>query len=270
MQYPGFRRILDSVGFLPALALGILVSVPLYSQGGTRVFVWVRPASEADLRLSTANAPNLRKLARCGATLPRIAPLDTDILASELRKSGARLPEGKFREIGQKTEAVAKASVNDALARLRAKFGKPKKEEKKTPQTSIATPQLANKVFDSFDAGARLVFKAEPSMSASPEHCRELDKRIGEMIAQFGLEKTGSAVAVVVVLVPASGRPALLAAGSGFKRARVCKGSPGGAELAAGVAGLVDPGSKTSADWSWILKLLEQSTAKALEGRRRN
>ena len=75
---------------------------------------------------------------------------------------------------------------------------------------------------------------------------------------------------MVVVLVPASGRPALLAAGSGFKRARVCKGSPGGAELAAGVAGLVDPGSKASADWSWILKLLEQSTAKALEGRRRN
>ena len=111
MQYPGFRRILDSVGFLPALALGILVSVPLYSQGGTRVFVWVRPASEADLRLSTANAPNLRKLARCGATLPRIATLDTDILASELRKSGALLPEGKFREIGQKTGAAAKASV---------------------------------------------------------------------------------------------------------------------------------------------------------------
>ena len=268
MQYPGFKRILDSVGFLPALVLGILTSMPLYSQGGTRVFVWVRPASEADLRLSAANAPNLRKLARCGAALPRLSTLDAGLLASELRKSGGLLPQGKFQEIGQTAAAAAKPTGGDALARLRAKFGKPKKVEKAPSQASVATPQLAEKVFDSFDAGARLVFKTEPSMSASADHCRELDKRIGEMITQFDLEKGGSAAAVIIVLVPASGQPALLAAGSGFKRARVCRGSPGGAEIAAGVAGLVDPGSKTAADWSWILKLLEQSTAKALEGRR--
>lgn len=273
MHTSGFKRFLGSAGFFPVLLLVMLTSLPLYSQSGTRVFVWVRPASEADLQLSTKNAPNLRKLARCGAALPRLGSLDAAVLASELRKSGARLPEGKFREIGQKTSAGDAPAVSDALARLRAKFGKPKAPkpaEKKSPQTSAATTKLVSKVFDSFDGGARLVLKKEPKMTASADHCRELDKRIGEMISEFKLEEGGGEVALVVVLVPATGRPALLAAGNGFKRARICKGSPGDADIAAGVAGLIDPGGKTTANWNWILNLLEKSTAKALEERRRN
>ncbi|MEC7775322.1 MAG: hypothetical protein VYC32_04425, partial [Planctomycetota bacterium] len=138
----------------------------------------------------------------------------------------------------------------------------------KPAQTSAATPQLVNKVFSSFDKGARLVFKAEPSMAVSADHCRELDKRIGEMVSQFELEKGGGDIALLVVLVPATGQPAMIAAGDGFKRAKICKGSPGAAAIAAGITGLVDPGSKSAADWSWILNLLEQSTAKALQGRR--
>lgn len=247
-------------------------SVPLYSQAGSRVFVWVRPASEADLRLSTADAPNLRKLARCGAALPRLSSLDTNLLAAEMRKSGALLPQGKFSELGQKAAAAAAPAEGGALARLRKKFGKPKDKDtaSKPATTSVATPQMVSKVFDSFDAGARLVFKTEPSMTASADHCRELDKRIGEMISQFDLEKGGGDVALLVVLVPTSGRPAMLAAGNGFKRAKVCKGSPGVTAIPAGIASLVDPGGKSSADWSWILNILEQSTAKALQGRRRN
>ena len=56
-------------------------------------------------------------------------------------------------------------------------------------------------------------------------------------------------MALLVILVPASGRPAM---------------------IAAGITGLVAPGSKSAADWSWILNILEQSTAKALQGRRGN
>ena len=95
----GFKRFLGSAGFFPVLLLAVLFSQPLYSQTGTRVFVWVRPASEADLQLSTKDAPNLRKLARYGASLPRLGSIDAEVLASELRKSGANLPEGKFREL---------------------------------------------------------------------------------------------------------------------------------------------------------------------------
>ena len=269
----GFKRFLGFTGIFPVLLLAILTSQPLYSQAGTRVFVWVRPASEADLQLSAKDAPNLRKLARCGAALPRLGSIDAEVLASELRKSGASLPEGKFRELGQKAGGDGKPPVSDALARLRAKFGKPKAPktvEKKAPQTSAATAKLVSNVFSSFDGGARLVLKKEPAMTASAEHCRELDKRIGEMISEFNLGINGGEVALVVVLVPATGRPALLAAGGGFKRARICKGSPGGGDIAAGVASLIDPGSKTTANWNWILNLLEKPTAKALQERRRN
>ncbi len=273
MYISGFKRFLGSTGFFPVLLLAVLFSEPLYSQTGTRVFVWVRPASEANLQLSAKDAPNLRKLARCGAALPRLGSIDVEVLASELRKSGASLPEGKFRELGQKAAANGKPAAGSALARLRAKFGKPKApktEDKKAPQTSAATAKLVSNVFSSFDGGARLVLKKEPTMTASAEHCRELDKRIGEMISEFSLAKSGGEVALVVVLVPATGRPALLAAGGSFKQARICKGSPRGADIAAGVAGLIDPGSKTTANWNWILNLLEKPTAKALQERRRN
>ena len=269
----GFKRLLGFTGFFPVLLLAILTSQPLYSQAGTRVFVWVRPASEADLQLSAKDAPNLRKLARCGAALPRLGSIDAEVLASELRKSGAGLPEGKFSELGQKAAEDGKPAVSDALARLRAKFGKPKTPkvvEKKAPLTSAATAKLVSNVFSSFDGGARLVLKKEPTMTASAEHCRELDKRIGGMISEFNLGISGGEVALVVVLVPATGRPALLAAGGSFKRARICKGSPGGGDIAAGVASLIDPGSKTTANWNWILNLLEKPTAKALQERRRN
>lgn len=284
MYLSGFNRFPGSAGFFPVLMLVILTSLPLYSQSGTRVFIWVRPASEADLQLSAKNAPNLRRLARCGAALPRLASLDAGALASELRKSGASLPEGKFREIGTQAGSAAgpskgPPSASDALARLREKFGKPRVPktpenpnipEKKSVQTSAATTKLVSKVFNSFDGGARLVLKKEPKMTESDDHCRELDKRIGEMISEFNLEKGGGEVALVVILVPTSGSAALLAAGNGFKRARICKGSPRTADIAAGVTGLIDPGSKTTANWSWILNLLEQPTAKALQERRRN
>ena len=270
MLHPSSTRPLNSAGFLPALLLGLLVSGPLFSQAGTRLFVWVRPASEADLRLSKSSAPNLRKLARCGAALPRLSSLAAGALAAELRKSGGLLPQGKFSELGQAVAAANAPAAGGALARLKARFGKPKGDDVKPAQTLAATPQLVNKIFSSFDKGARLVFKTEPSMTATAEHCRELDKRIGEMVSQFDLEKGGGDVALLVVLVPASGRPAMIAAGNGFKRAKICKGSPGAAAIAAGITGLVDPGSKSAADWSWILNILEQSTAKALQGRRGN
>jgi hypothetical protein len=265
-----FHRSLNTAAFLAVLLLGLLVDGPLFSQAGTRLFVWVRPASDADLRLSKSSAPNLRKLARCGAALPRLSSLAADTLAAEMRKSGGLLPQGKFSELGQKAAAKTPSAAESALARLRAKFGKNKPEAAKPSQTSAATPQLVNKIFSSFDKGARLVFKAEPSMTATADHCRELDKRIGEMVSQFDLEKDGGDIALLVVLVPASGQPAMIAAGNGFKRAKICKGSPGAAAIAAGITGLVDPGSKSAADWSWILNILEQSTAKALQGRRGN
>lgn len=268
MLHPSSTRPLNSAGFLPALLLGLLASAPLFAQAGTRLFVWVRPASEADLRLSKSSAPNLRKLARCGAALPRLSSLAADALAAEMRKSGGLLPQGKFSELGQAAAPAKAPATAGALARLRAKFGKPKNAAVKPAQTSAATPQLVNKVFSSFDKGARLVFKAEPSMTVSADHCRELDKRVGEMVSQFELEKDGGDIALLVVLVPTTGQPAMIAAGSGFKRAKICKGSPGAAAIAAGITGLVDPGSKSAADWSWILNLLEQSTAKALQGRR--
>ena len=270
MLHPSSTRPLNSAGFLPALLLGLLTSGPLFSQAGTRLFVWVRPASEADLRLSKSSAPNLRKLARCGAALPRLSSLATDALAAEMRKSGGLLPQGKFSELGQAAVTANAPAAGGALARLKARFGKSKGDDVKPPQTLAATPQLVNKIFSSFDKGARLVFKTEPSMTATADHCRELDKRIGEMVSQFDLEKGGGDVALLVVLVPASGRPAMIAAGNGFKRAKICKGSPGAAAIAAGITGLVDPGSKSAADWSWILNILEQSTAKALQGRRGN
>ena len=270
MLHPSSTRPLNSAGFLPALLLGLLASGPLFSQAGTRLFVWVRPASEADLRLSKSSAPNLRKLARCGAALPRLSSLATDALAAEMRKSGGLLPQGKFSELGQAAAAANTPAAGGALARLKARFGKSKGDDVKPAQTLAATPQLVNKIFSSFDKGARLVFKTEPSMTATADHCRELDKRIGEMVSQFDLEKGGGDVALLVVLVPASGQPAMIAAGNGFKRAKICKGSPGAAAIAAGITGLVDPGSKSSADWSWILNILEQSTAKALQGRRGN
>ena len=270
MLHPSSTRPLNSAGFLPALLLGLLASGPLFSQAGTRLFVWVRPASEADLRLSKSSAPNLRKLARCGAALPRLSSLATDALAAEMRKSGGLLPQGKFSELGQAAPAASTPAAGGALARLKARFGKSKGDDVKPAQTLAATPQLVNKIFSSFDKGARLVFKTEPSMPATADHCRELDKRIGEMVSQFDLEKGGGDVALLVVLVPASGRPAMIAAGNGFKRAKICKGSPGAAAIAAGITGLVDPGSKSAADWSWILNILEQSTAKALQGRRGN
>ena len=185
-----------------------------------------------------------------------------------MRKAGGLLPEGKFNEVGQKAAADDAPAAGSALARLRAKFGKGKAGAAKPSPTSVATPQLVDKVFRSFDKGARLVFKTEPSMAVSADHCRELDKRIGEMVSQFELEKGEGDVALLVVLVPSTGRPAMIAAGNGFKRAKICKGSPGVQAIAAGVVGLVDPGSKSAADWSWILNILEQSTAKALQGRR--
>ena len=270
MLHPSSTRPLNSAGFLPALLLGLLASGPLFSQAGTRLFVWVRPASEADLLLSRSSAPNLRKLARCGAALPRLSSLATDALAAEMRKSGGLLPQGKFSELGQAAVTANAPAAGGALARLKARFGKSKGDDVKPAQTLAATPQLVNKIFSSFDKGARLVFKTEPSMTATADHCRELDKRIGEMVSQFDLEKGGGDVALLVVLVPASGRPAMIAAGNGFKRAKICKGSPGATAIAAGITGLVDPGSKSSADWSWILNILEQSTAKALQGRRGN
>ena len=270
MLHPSSTRPLNSAGFLPALLLGLLASGPLFSQAGTRLFVWVRPASEADLRLSKSSAPNLRKLARCGAALPRLSSLATDALAAEMRKSGGLLPQGKFSELGQAAVTANAPAAGGALARLKARFGKPEGDDVKPAQTLAATPQLVNKIFSSFDKGARLVFKTEPSMTATADHCRELDKRIGEMVSQFDLEKGGGDVALLVILVPASGRPAMIAAGNGFKRAKICKGSPGATAIAAGITGLVDPGSKSSADWSWILNILEQSTAKALQGRRGN
>ena len=270
MLHPSSTRPLNSAGFLPALLLGLLASGPLFSQAGTRLFVWVRPASEADLLLSKSSAPNLRRLARCGAALPRLSSLAAGALADEMRKSGGLLPQGKFSELGQAAPAVNTPAAGGALARLKARFGKSKGDDVKPAQTLAATPQLVNKIFSSFDKGARLVFKTEPSMPATADHCRELDKRIGEMVSQFDLEKGGGDVALLVVLVPASGRPAMIAAGNGFKRAKICKGSPGAAAIAAGITGLVDPGSKSAADWSWILNILEQSTAKALQGRRGN
>ena len=270
MLHPSSTRPLNSAGFLPALLLGLLASGPLFSQAGTRLFVWVRPASEADLRLSKSSAPNLRKLARCGAALPRLSSLATDALAAEMRKSGGLLPQGKFSELGQAAVTANAPAAGGALARLKARFGKSKGDDVKPAQTLAATPQLVNKIFSSFDKGARLVFKTEPSMTATADHCRELDKRIGELVSQFDLEKGGGDVALLVVLVPASGRPAMIAAGNGFKRAKICKGSPGATAIAAGITGLVDPGSKSAADWSWILNILEQSTAKALQGRRGN
>ena len=265
-----FHRSLNTTAFLAVLLLGLLVGGPLFSQAGTRLFVWVRPASDADLRLSKSSAPNLRKLARCGAALPRLSSLASDALAAEMRKSGGLLPQGKFSELGQAAAAANTPAAGGALARLKARFGKSKGDDVKPAQTLAATPQLVNKIFSSFDKGARLVFKTEPSMTATADHCRELDKRIGEMVSQFDLEKGGGDVALLVVLVPASGQPAMIAAGNGFKRAKICKGSPGAAAIAAGITGLVDPGSKSAADWSWILNILEQSTAKALQGRRGN
>ncbi|MEC8934650.1 MAG: hypothetical protein VX958_04240 [Planctomycetota bacterium] len=268
MLHIRFHRTLNTTAFLAVLLPGLLVGGPLFSQAGTRLFVWVRPANDADLRLSKSSAPNLRKLARCGAALPRLSSLTADALAAEMRKSGGLLPQGKFSELGQKAAAKTAPAAGSALARLREKFGKSKPEATKPSQTSAATPQLVNKIFSSFDKGARLVFKTEPSMTATADHCRELDKRIGEMVSQFDLEKSGGDIALLVVLVPASGQPAMIAAGNGFKRAKICKGSPGAAAIAAGITGLVDPGSKSAADWSWILNILEQSTAKALQGRR--
>ena len=177
MYTSGFKKSLGFTGIIPVLLLAILTSQPLYSQSGTRIFVWVRPASEADLQLSSKDAPNLRKLARCGATLPRLGSIDAETLASALRKSGAGLPEGKFRELGQKEKAGgdSKPAASDALARLRARFGKPKEPkavEAKAPQTSAATAKLVSNVFSSFDGGARLVLKKEPTMTASAKDKR--------------------------------------------------------------------------------------------------
>ena len=128
MLHIRFHRTLNTTAFLAVLLPGLLVGGPLFSQAGTRLFVWVRPANDADLRLSKSSAPNLRKLARCGAALPRLSSLTADALAAEMRKSGGLLPQGKFSELGQKAAAKTPSATESALARLRPKFGKSKPE----------------------------------------------------------------------------------------------------------------------------------------------
>jgi hypothetical protein len=98
---------------------------------GRRVVVWVRPASDEEMRLSPEAAPALRRLAQSGVSFPALGADAGGEVVAALRKLGAELSaerlfgpafEGCFREVGAPANAPVRS---DPLAELVARFGKP-------------------------------------------------------------------------------------------------------------------------------------------------
>lgn len=263
-----------------ALAAVVGFASPLAAQA-SKVIVWVRPASEDEMRLTPSSSPSLRRLARSGVSLPGISRVSDAEVVHALREFGKSLPERQFREIG----VVGKASDNDALAALRKRFGKPPPASKKdaaaverlrkagggkggrgveiaggsaTSGTTRRSSRLAKDVIGALDDGARLVLKVESRRPTDATEQRELDDRLASLAETIGAFDGLERVALVVVLVPQSGRPALLIAGQGLKRARVSRQRPDAADLVAGLARLVRAAAAVKkGDATWLLSSLE-------------
>jgi hypothetical protein len=250
---------------------------PLAAQA-SKVVVWVRPASDDEMRLLPSSSPTLRRLARSGVSLPGLSRVDATEVVRALRELGKSLPKRQFRELGVATKNPEK----DALSALRRRFGKAPPASKKDAEaverlreagggkggsvevdgdsaasaTKPRSSPLTKDVMDALDDGVRLVLKVESRRPTDATEQRQLDDQLtslGETIGAFdGLEP----VALVIVLLPESGRPALLIAGRGVKRARVSRQRPDSDDLAAGIARLVRA-SATKGDPTWLLTILE-------------
>ncbi len=98
----------------------------------SRVFVWVREASDVEMRLTASDVPSLRYLARSGTSFPEVGRTSLDEVAAAVRKAaaGARAPCREITDDGSGTAVIGEGDDNDggkpsALDELQRRLGKP-------------------------------------------------------------------------------------------------------------------------------------------------
>jgi hypothetical protein len=252
----------------------------LGNDGPSQVVVWVRAANDLEMRLSPETVPALRDLARNGVSLPRLTRLTAGEIVAALSPLRAALGKEGYRQVGSDRE---EDGADGASSRLAAKFGEPppvSEEEKeilrrlreaagdKAPETTPGTPeapgtpdasgpaageQRAQAVLEGLREGARLVVAVDGDPAGEGAATEAHDRELAAVVRKAGLEgKAGPRRAILLVLIPTTGRPALVAAGAGLKKGRVSRLEPGAEELAAAVARFLGLAEAAPGSASWF------------------
>ncbi|MBN1441495.1 MAG: hypothetical protein JXA90_02250 [Planctomycetes bacterium] len=279
---------------------------PKSSDRPAQLVVWIRPASDAEMRLDPESAPALRRLARQGVSFPALAPLAREPLIASLRQLGREISPD-YREVTARVD-----SPEDSLARLLSDLGAPppiSQEEEKAlerlrhaigrengragmqaaakgesgrddePASKVAAPEapgggaasqdaaepalIEESVLDALSGGARLtlILDGEQPSPESPGDRREeaLDRIATSLLAGLARRrKLSASSALLVVLFPEDGPPALIAAGHLLKRGRMLGAALDAREIVAGVRRwLGESGRGTPAEKAaWVDEIL--------------
>jgi len=219
-------------------------------------------------------------MAREGVSLKRVVRADRASIVSAIRDLGTQLGTTKFNELG----ASKKAAKDDPLAELVGRFGKPPPVSQGDVEainrlrggksggskkitvaggddkaTRALVRKLSTGVADAIEGGARVILQVDNSAPVTDDDIRVADAKLATLSDALGVFGSRGSTMLMVVLVPQGGRPTILVAGAGVRKARVSTTSVDTSDLAAGLSWIAGRADKSSdAARTWLAGALEQ------------